>query len=67
MFDRDRFERDFERARTAHRRIFRAIICFWLVIIVLTGWATYEVVKAGPEGIGHAIGRFFKSVEEGAK
>lgn len=58
--------RDLDRARKSHRRMFRVIIGFWVGVLLLISWVAYELVSAGPEGIGNAIGRFIKSVEDGA-
>jgi hypothetical protein len=40
---------------------FIIIICVWIG----TGILTYQAVKQGPEGLGHAIGQVIKGINEG--
>ena len=60
--------------RTSRRmRLFRRIfgVAFVIVLLIIVAWwcflayAAYEIVEAGPEGIGEFLNRILKGMEQG--
>jgi hypothetical protein len=66
MFDRKKFDRDFERMDRTFTIMFRVILGLIVCVWIGTGFAIYTVL-ANPEGVGAFFGRILHGAAQAAR
>lgn len=66
---RDNFDRRFQRAGTFIAAVHIILVLFWLALLGLGAWATYEIATSGitPESFGAFFGRIASGFNEAAQ